>query len=384
MSFPREMIAKVRSLFQDPHGRTAAAPRLFLRQSWESLAGTINPRALRNALIATGGLLALILAGSRNLGDFDPALIAYLFACVFAVFGITYRYSVWLQRPPTRKYWERSLELMKTGDTREYLLELGKRFWQNFIQQKFIRNRGKARGYGHMLMAGGCTLAFAMTFPLVFGWIHFDLVPGSHHHYSMYVFGFETIAFPVKGVMAFLLFNGLNFSSILVIAGVMILMRRRLTHAGQIAIQTFEGDWLPLILLLAISVTGLGISLDYKFMDGKAHQFMAITHAMTVILFLIWMPFGKFYHIFQRPAQLGVAVYRKAGEKGPQAKCPHTGAEFTSQMQVDDLKEVTAELGFDFTRSDGTSHLDYSPRGKRALLAKAHLKAREESGSFFG
>ena len=33
---------------------------------------------------------------------------------------------------------------------------------------------------------------------------------------------------------------------------------------------------------------------------------------------------------------------------------------------------------------DGTSHLDYSPRGKRALLAKAHLKARQKSGSLFG
>jgi len=66
---------------------------------------------------------------------------------------------------------------------------------------------------------------------------------------------------------------------------------------------------LPLLLLLAISLTGLGISLDYKFMEGKAHQFMAITHAITVILFLLWMPFGKFYHIIQRPAQLGIAIY---------------------------------------------------------------------------
>ena len=53
-------------------------------------------------------------------------------------------------------------------------------------------------------------------------------------------------------------------------------------------------------------------------------------------------------------------------------------------MQVDDLKAVTAQLGCDFTRTDGKSHLDYSPRGKRALLARAHLKARAESGRYFG
>ena len=49
----------------------------------------------------------------------------------------------------------------------------------------------------------------------------------------------------------------------MVIAGVLIFMRRRLTELGQITLQTFEGDWLPLLLLLAISVTGLGLTWDY-------------------------------------------------------------------------------------------------------------------------
>jgi hypothetical protein len=111
---------------------------------------------------------------------------------------------------------------------------------------------------------------------------------------------------------------------------------------------------------------------------------MAITHAITVILFLVWMPFGKFYHIIQRPSQLGIAIYKRAGADGPQAVCPHTGQEFTSQLHVDDLKVVTQQLGFDYTKSDGTSHLDLSPQGKRAALAKAHLAARKKSGAFFG
>ncbi len=96
------------------------------------------------------------------------------------------------------------------------------------------------------------------------------------------------------------------------------------------------------------------------------------------------MPFGKFYHIIQRPAQLGIAIYRKAGEEGAPAVCPHSGEKFDAQMHVDDLKAVTKQLGFDYARKDGQSHLDYSPRGKRALLAKAHLKARQEAGSLFG
>ena len=45
---------------------------------------------------------------------------------------------------------------------------------------------------------------------------------------------------------------------------------------------------------------------------------------------------------------------------------------------------LTKELGFDFDRKDGSSHLDLSPEGKRARLAQAHLKARQEGGNLFG
>ena len=345
---------------------------------------TLNLRAALLAGLATLLLVVSILVGSRNLGNFDAALIAYLFGCIFACFGVVYRYGVWLQRPPTWQYFSRGWRLFFRGRTLAYGWELTKHFIVQFLGQRFIRNRGKARGYGHMLMAWGCFLAFAVTFPLVFGWIHFGLKPGGINTYEIYTFGFKVMEFPLHTVLAEIIFNALNWSAILVIAGVIIMVRRRLTHAGQIAIQTFEGDWLPLLLLLAISLTGLGISLDYRFMEGKAHQFMAITHAITVILFLLWMPFGKFYHIIQRPAQLGIAIYRRAGEEGPQAVCPHTKENFDSQMHVNDVKDVVAELGFNYARKDGLSHLDYSPRGKRALLAKAHLKARQKSGSFFG
>jgi hypothetical protein len=50
------------------------------------------------------GLAALIVAGSRRLQHFDAALVGYTFAVLFATFAITYRYSMWLQRPPTRRY----------------------------------------------------------------------------------------------------------------------------------------------------------------------------------------------------------------------------------------------------------------------------------------
>src|SRR5262249_43148686 len=59
-------------------------------------------------------LAGLIALGSRNLNHFDAALLGYTFATLFATFGITYRYAMWLQRPPTRLYWHRGWSVFLT------------------------------------------------------------------------------------------------------------------------------------------------------------------------------------------------------------------------------------------------------------------------------
>jgi nitrate reductase gamma subunit len=75
--------------------------------------------------------------------------------------------------------------------------------------------------------------------------------------YRAYIFGFPTFAFPVHSLLGFLIFHGLVWSSIMVIAGVMLAMRRRMKDHGAAAAQQFAEDFLPLILLFAISATGL-------------------------------------------------------------------------------------------------------------------------------
>ena len=62
-------------------------------------------------LLFTAILALLIIVGSRNLSRFDAALVAYTFASLFAVFGVTYRYAMWLQRPPTALYWKRGWQV---------------------------------------------------------------------------------------------------------------------------------------------------------------------------------------------------------------------------------------------------------------------------------
>ena len=69
------------------------------------------------ALTVLLGLLIVI--GSRNLSHFDAALIGYTFSVLFATFGLTYRYAMWLQRPPTATYWRQGWRVFfRLGDWR--------------------------------------------------------------------------------------------------------------------------------------------------------------------------------------------------------------------------------------------------------------------------
>ena len=91
--------------------------------------------------------------------------------------------------------------------------------------------------------------------------------------------------------------------------------------------QQFGEDFLPLILLFAISVTGLMLTASYTWMKGYAYDFLAILHAVTVIFTLLWLPFGKFFHIFQRPAQLGVSFYKDVGARRPSRRSAAAAAQ---------------------------------------------------------
>lgn len=350
----------------------------------------IDARAFGVASAVSIVTLALILVGSRNLQNFDPALVAYLFGTLFAVFGITYRYTVWIQRPPTRIYFKRTFKILFSKEFFTYLTYVSRDFFANIVLQRFIIKRGAKRGFAHLTMAVGCTLAFCITIPLTFGWINFTLDaatgldPSTPDIYIANFFGFEVMRFPVESIIGVITYGALNWCSILVIIGASYFLQRRLRDPGHIAVQTFEGDLLPLLLLILVSLTGLGLSLDYEFMKGQAYEFMAVTHAFFVIVFLIWMPFGKFFHIIQRPAQIGAHVYREVGKKKGMQVCRNTGKEYATKMHVEDLKELTRELGFKLESEERGSLLEFSPEGKRNLLAAAHLKAREETGSFFG
>ena len=130
---------------------------------------------------------------------------------------------------------------------------------------------------------------------------------------------------------------------------------------------------MPLILLFAISLSGLLLTVSYTWMKGYAYDFLAILHAITVIFTLLWLPFGKFFHIFQRPAQLGVSFYKDAGVKSEPAHCRRCRQAFSSAMHVQDLIEVESKLGYNYQINDGDiEHYQWiCPPCRRAMFALA-------------
>ncbi len=332
-------------------------------------------KATAAGVLATLVLGLFVLLGSRRLQHFDAALVAYTFATVFAVFGVVYRYAMWIQRPPTAVYFRRGWQVFLNPKWMgRNVVVLFKRLTSDFALNAFIWRRGRGRWGAHWLIMWGCLLAAAITFPLVFGWVHFESPLNDFDRYTIFVFGFSTITIPVDSFVAFMIFHGLVWSSFLVIPGVMLAFRRRMRDHGAAAVQQFGEDILPLLLLFAISITGLAIWASYKFMGGYAFEFLSITHAATVIFTLLWLPFGKFFHIFQRPAQLGVAFYKDVGASMPPAECARCGQGYAPQMQVDDLIEVQKRLGYQY-EMDAVSGADHyqrvCPRCRRAMLALA-------------
>jgi len=313
--------------------------------------------------------VAITFIGSDGLVWFDAALIGYLFGVIFMVFGVAYRYTVWLQRPPTRMLNRRGWESFRSGTSRN-LAALPALATTNLLTQGFIRRRSTTRWLAHQLVFWGCILAVLITFPLTLGLLHFESVGQQGDRYQVYLSRVGTLKFDAESIEGWLLYHGLDIAAVLVLGGVFIFLRRRLNDPGALAIER-SGDWLALAGLFAVSVTGLFLTASSLWLEGRFYAALNTLHAITVILGLMYIPFGKLFHIFQRPGTLGVAYYKAANENGDPAECRRCGDEFASARQIADLQEILPELGFDYDDGDGGNYQATCPRCRRTQVALA-------------
>jgi hypothetical protein len=215
----------------------------------------------------------------------------------------------------------------------------------------------------------GCILAALVTFPLTLGLLHFESVGQRADRYQVFMSRVGTVRFDADSIIGWLIFHALDIAAVLVVAGVFIFLRRRLRDPGALAVER-GGDFLALAGLFAVSITGLFLTVSSVWLEGRFYSALNTLHALTVILGLMYIPFGKLFHIFQRPGNLGVAYYKRANDEGPTATCRRCGEGFASAQQVADIQAVLPQVGFDYCADDG-NYQDTCPRCRRVQVALA-------------
>ncbi len=314
-------------------------------------------------------MIALTFIGSDGLVWFDAALVGYWFGIVFAVFGVAYRYAVWLRRPSTAMLNRRGWDAFRQRKARN-VVALPSLFATHLLTQGFIRRRSRARWLAHQLVFWGCILAGLVTIPLTLGWLHFESVGQQADRYQVYLSRVGTLRFDAESIVGWFTFHALDIAAVLVLAGVFIFLRRRLRDPGALATER-SSDFLALAGLFAVSVSGLFLTVSSVWLEGRFYSALNTIHALTVILGLMYLPFGKLFHIFQRPGNLGVAYYKRANAEGELALCSRCGEPFTSAQQIADIKEVLPQVGFDYSIAGGGNYQDTCPRCRRANFTLA-------------
>ena len=330
----------------------------------------LERRGVAWGLVGVAIVVAITFIGSDGLVWFDAALIGYLFGIVFMVFGVAYRYTVWIRRPPTAMLHKRGREAFRRHTGRN-VVALPGLVTSHLLAQGFIRRRSRTRWFAHQLVFWGCILAALITFPLTLGLLHFESVGQQDDRYQVYLSRIATIEFDADSIVGWLTYHGLDVAAVLVLGGVFIFLRRRLRDPGALSIER-GGDFLALAGLFAVSVTGLFLTVSSLWLDGQFYSALNTLHALTVILGLMYIPFGKFFHIFQRPANLGVEYYKQANAEGPSAQCRRCGEHFAGAQQIADLEEILPRLGFHYETPDGVgNYQDTCPRCRRVSVALA-------------
>lgn len=331
------------------------------------------------AALAAGVLMVLIYAGSRGLKDFDSALIGYAVGSICALAGLVYRYTLWITRPPTWRYFRAGWAgFLSWRNFRRYTLLIPAALWTDILAQTFIRQRGAQRWAMHLSIFWGVVLSCAITFPLAFGWIHFTLA--SPAAYQVWFVGLPIVRFPLESVESAIIFHLLDFTALLLLIGLGIAFWRRATNAGLLASQRFGFDLLPLILLFAIAVTGLALTASSALWSGRFYWFISLTHQAVVVIWLLMLPFGKFFHIVERPATIGVTLYQTVSrdqeqDRGPEAqgRCRRCAEALPARQFVIDLQATLRDLGQQYDLGDDRGNLqEYCPTCKRVLRGQAY------------
>lgn len=310
--------------------------------------------------------------GTAHFKKVDLMLLGYMVASFIFFIGLVVRISSWLLRPATNQMVKRSiLNFFNSKRSTRNIKAIIKTLIENIFLQKFIFKRGLYRGIQHWLIAWGCLGSFGITFGLTFGWMHFKLI--NAETYQMKAFNLPVMEMKAHGIFAEMVYNGLNITALMVLVGVIMAIVRRIRNHDLAVTERAEFDLLPLYILLVVTVTGLFLTISYKFLDGFIHPYLTLVHQVSVVLFLIYFPFGKLFHLPIRPLATAVPMNYQEQFMVDTRACKKCGTNYSSDDQISDVKSILQAQQFDLKLADGTYLADYCTSCRRRIRVMAQL-----------
>ena len=308
-------------------------------------------KAVRDAILATLLLGLAVYAGSARGRDLDPALAGYLAATLVGCFVTTWRTSAAWRRPAAAFYSRTLLAALRSpGELRRTLAAASR----DLAAQRMIARRSTPRWAAHLLLSGGTAASVAIVLPLVFGWVRFEAT--GLRAYRLHVLSVPTVSFDVDGVAAWLAFNALNLAAVAVVAGAAYFLARRL--------RTRRAGVAPLLLLLAVAITGLALPVTSALASPTLQRLAAWAHEVAVVAFLAAAPFTYLSHALIRPLGLGAKLVRAASAH--LAHCGACAAPLAPRAQRNAVLGLLAAEGL-----PATPHQHLCPSCRRRCVATA-------------
>ncbi|MFN8634574.1 MAG: hypothetical protein U0893_12010 [Chloroflexota bacterium] len=189
--------------------------------------------------------------------------------------AIVYRYTRWITRPPTWRYFRAGwVNFLSWQNFRRYTLLIPRAWWTDIFAQTFIIHRGFRRWFAHMAIFWGVVLSCATASA------HVRLAPLHLHRPASITSGSSasrTSPFPVESVFGWVLYHALDFTSVLLIAGCWWQLAAR--HGRRLLVtQRFGFDLLPLVLLFAIASDWLMLTASSLWWEGRYYWFISLVH----------------------------------------------------------------------------------------------------------
>src|SRR5437870_769477 len=265
--------------------------------------------------------------------------------------------SAFWRRPPSAFYARALLEAVRRPSRLRRLLSATGR---DLAAQRFIARRSRVRWLAHLLLSAGTLASFAITLPLVWGWLRFEADGG--RAYRAILVGVPVVHFATDGVVGWLVFHALSVAAVAVALGATYFFLARLRA------RDVSGFHLaPLLLLLAVAASGLALPAAGRSARPGLFRAAALVHEVCVVALLLALPFTKLAHILIRPLHLGAQLVR--APRAPRAGCTGCGAPLAPVAQRESVERLLAARGFRFAL-----HQRRCPACRRRQVAAAQAE----------